>query len=196
MKIREIFEDRIWTFSNFLTLIRIIAAPFLGYFIFLESKTGHPDYICYEIVLLVIIILSDFFDGFLARLMNQVTKLGQFLDPLADKFAGIIALTFLVLYKDFPLWVYILILAREALAVAAGVILFAKKDVDVKPNFFGKLFACCLALVGVAYIFSLDYAFLGITLKQFSIFLVVLFYILGGFQYARTYIRYYIDKKS
>jgi CDP-diacylglycerol--glycerol-3-phosphate 3-phosphatidyltransferase len=196
MKIREIFEDRICTFSNFLTVIRIIAAPFLGYCIYLESKTGYSVYIYYEIVLLVIIIFSDFFDGFLARLMNQVTKLGQFLDPLADKFAGIIALTFLVLYKDFPLWVYILILVREALAVTAGVILFAKKDVDVKPNFFGKLFACSLALVGTAYIFSLDYSFLGITLKQFSVFLVVLFYILGGFQYAKTYIRYYIDKKS
>ena len=196
MKIREIFEDKICTFSNFLTVIRIIAAPFLGYCIYLESKTGYSVYICYEIILLVIIILSDFFDGFLARLMNQVTKLGQFLDPLADKFAGIIALTFMVLYKDFPLWVYILILVREALAVAAGVILFAKRDVDVKPNFFGKLCACSLALAGIAYIFSLDYSFVGITLKQFSVFLVVLFYILGGFLYAKTYIRYYIDKKS
>ncbi len=177
-------------------MIRIIAAPFLGICILLESKTGETEYLYYEAALLAIIIVSDFFDGFLARLMNQVTKLGQFLDPLADKFAGMIALTFLVIYKDFPLWVYILAVAREALAVLAGVILFAKKDVEVKPNFFGKLCATSLALAGTVYIFSLDYSFMGITLKQFSVFLVVLFYILGGILYAKTYTRHYGDKKD
>jgi CDP-diacylglycerol---glycerol-3-phosphate 3-phosphatidyltransferase len=196
MKISEIFEDKIFTFSNFLTVVRIIVAPFLGYCILRESKTGDTEYIYYEVILLAVIIISDFFDGFLARLMNQVTKLGQFLDPLADKFAGIIALTFLVIYKDFPLWVYILAVAREALAVIAGVILFAKKDVEVKPNWFGKLCATSLALAGTLYIFSLDFSYLGISLKQLSVFLVVLFYILGGILYAKTYIRYYVGKND
>ena len=124
MKIREIFQDRILTFSNLLTLIRIIAGPFLGYFIYKESQTGDTEYIMCEMVVVVIIILSDFFDGFFARLMNQVTKLGQYLDPVADKFAALIAMTFLVMYKGFPLWVYILALTREILAVITGIILY------------------------------------------------------------------------
>jgi CDP-diacylglycerol--glycerol-3-phosphate 3-phosphatidyltransferase len=196
MKIREIFQDKILTFSNLLTTIRIIAGPFLGYYIYRESLTGDPQYLAYEIILVFIIVLSDFFDGFLARLMNQVSKLGQFLDPVADKFAGLIALTFLMLFKDFPLWVFVFILAREILVVIAGVILYSKKNVEVKPNWFGKMGAVSLAFAGTVYIASLDYELLGITLKQFSVFLVVLFYVLGGILYVKTYARYYIESKA
>jgi CDP-diacylglycerol---glycerol-3-phosphate 3-phosphatidyltransferase len=196
MKIREIFQDRILTFSNLLTLIRIIAGPFLGYFIYKESQTGDAKYLKYEIIVVVLIILSDFFDGFLARLMNQVTKLGQYLDPVADKFAGLFAMTFLVLFKGFPLWVYILALSRELLALIAGIILYTRIDVEVKPNWFGKLAAVSLAFSGTVYILSLDYELWGITLKQFSIFLIVLFYVLGGILYVKTYARYYLGSKA
>jgi CDP-diacylglycerol--glycerol-3-phosphate 3-phosphatidyltransferase len=176
--------------------MRIFLSPFLGYYIYLESTTGDKVYLYYEIILLAIIIISDFFDGFLARAMNQVTKLGQFIDPLADKFAGIIVLTFLVLYKDFPLWVYILVIAREGLSVIAGAILFSRMNIDVKPNFFGKLYTTSLALAGTLYIFSLDYSFIGITLKQVSIFFIILFYILGWILSIKTYIRYCFGKKA
>lgn len=196
MKIREIFQDKILTFSNLLTTIRIIAGPFLGYYIYKESQTGDSKYLICEITVVVIIILSDFFDGFLARLMNQVSKLGQFLDPVADKLAGLIALTFLMLFKGFPLWVYVLILVREILAVIAGFILYSKKNIEVKPNWFGKMAAVSLAFAGTVYIISLDYELLGITLKHFSIFLVVLFYVLGGIMYIKSYARYCLESKA
>jgi CDP-diacylglycerol--glycerol-3-phosphate 3-phosphatidyltransferase len=148
------------------------------------------------VIVVVIIILSDFFDGFLARMMNQVTKLGQYLDPVADKFAGLFAMTFLVLFKGFPLWVFILALTREVLAVIAGIILYTRVDVEVKPNWFGKLSAVSLAFAGTVYILSLDYELWGITLKQFSILLLVLFYVLGGIKYIKTYARYYLESKA
>jgi CDP-diacylglycerol--glycerol-3-phosphate 3-phosphatidyltransferase len=196
MKIREIFQDRILTFSNLLTIIRIFAGPILGYYIYKESQTGDSKYLMCEVIVVVIIILSDFFDGFLARMMNQVTKLGQYLDPVADKFAGLFAMTFLVLFKGFPLWVFILALTREVLAVIAGIILYTRVDVEVKPNWFGKLSAVSLAFAGTVYILSLDYELWGITLKQFSILLLVLFYVLGGIKYIKTYARYYLESKA
>jgi phosphatidylglycerophosphate synthase len=150
----------------------------------------------YEMIVVVIIILSDFFDGFLARLMNQVTKLGQYLDPVADKFAGLFAMTFLVLFKGFPLWVYILALSRELLALIAGIILYTRIDVEVKPNWFGKMAAVSLAFSGTVYILSLDYELWGITLKQFSTCLIVLFYVLGGILYVKTYARHYFGSKA
>jgi CDP-diacylglycerol--glycerol-3-phosphate 3-phosphatidyltransferase len=196
MKIREIFQDRILTFSNLLTIIRIFAGPILGYYIYKESQTGDSKYLMCEVIVVIIIILSDFFDGFLARMMNQVTKLGQYLDPVADKFAGLFAMTFLVLFKGFPLWVFILALTREVLAVIAGIILYTRVDVEVKPNWFGKLSAVSLAFAGTVYILSLDYELWGITLKQFSILLLVLFYVLGGIKYIKTYARYYLESKA
>lgn len=196
MEIRKIFQDKVLTFSNLLTMVRIIAGPILGYFIYKESKSGDSIYLLYELIVVCVIILSDFFDGFLARLMNQVTKLGQFLDPVADKIAALTAMTFLVLFKGFPLWVYVLALTRELLAFIAGVVLYSKMDVEVKPNFFGKLCAVALAFTGTVYIASLDYELWGISLKNFSIFLVVLLYALGGIEYVRTYARYYFEKKA
>jgi CDP-diacylglycerol---glycerol-3-phosphate 3-phosphatidyltransferase len=196
MKIREIFEDKIFTISNLLTLVRIVAAPFLGYVIYKENLTGDTGYIWYEMGVVVIIILSDFLDGTLARLMSQVSQLGRYLDPLADKFSGLFAMIFLVLYKGFPLWVLIIALARKVLALIAGILLYVKDDVQVRPNIFGKMCAVSMAFSGMIYIVSLDYSFMGITLKHFSIFLVLLFYILGGIMYIKTYTRDYLDKKA
>ncbi|OHD68767.1 MAG: hypothetical protein A2W19_10920 [Spirochaetes bacterium RBG_16_49_21] len=175
-------------------MTRIILAPFLGYFIYKESITGDSIYLACELGIVAAIIISDFFDGFFARMMNQVTKLGQFLDPVADKFAVIIAFTFLVLYKDFPLWIYLLASIREVAAVLIGAVLFSKRDIEVKPNFIGKLGVSSIALAGTVYILSLDYSYRGITLKQFTLFLVVLFYILGGLLYIKTYIRHCFEK--
>ena len=44
MKVREIFQDKIITVSNLLTVIRIFAAPFLGYFMYKEYQTGDTGY--------------------------------------------------------------------------------------------------------------------------------------------------------
>ncbi len=196
MQVREIFKDRIFTISNMLTALRIVLGPLLGYFIYKESVTGDPFYLKCEVAVVVGIILSDFFDGKLARWMNQVTKLGQYMDPIADKFAALIAMTFLVLFKGFPLWVYIFALAREILAVIAGILLYMKRDIEVRPNIFGKLCAGALAFSGAVYVMNLDYAVGGVTLKQFSIFLVVMFYVLGGVLYVKTYARSRREKKA
>jgi CDP-diacylglycerol---glycerol-3-phosphate 3-phosphatidyltransferase len=196
MKVREIFQDRIITLSNLLTLMRIFAAPILGYFIYKENQTGDTGYIWYEMGVVVLIIMTDFLDGTLARLMNQVSKLGQYMDPVADKFAGLLAMLFLVLYKGFPLWVLVIALAREVLAVSAGVFLYLRDDIQVRPNVFGKMCAVSMALCGAIYIISLDYSWRGVSLKHFSVFLLLLFYGLGGILYIKTYARQYFGKKA
>jgi CDP-diacylglycerol---glycerol-3-phosphate 3-phosphatidyltransferase len=196
MKVKEIFQDRIVTVSNFLTILRILVAPVLGYFIYKEHQSGDAVYVWYEMAVVVIIVLSDFLDGTLARLMNQVSQLGRYLDPIADKFSGLIAMMFLTLYKGFPIWVLVLALMREILAVIAGIVLYVKGDIQVRPNVFGKMCAVSMALCGTVYIISIDCSFMGISLKHFSIFLMLLFYGLGGMLYIKTYAKDYFDTKA
>jgi cardiolipin synthase len=69
------------TVPNLLTLSRILAVPIL---VFLLWKPGWYDY-AVTFVLYCIVGITDYFDGYLARSQGQISRLGQFLDPIADK---------------------------------------------------------------------------------------------------------------
>ena len=66
---------------NLLTLSRIFAVPIL---VFLLWKPAPYDY-AITFVLYCIVGITDYFDGYLARAQGQISRLGQFLDPIADK---------------------------------------------------------------------------------------------------------------
>ena len=66
---------------NLLTLSRILAVPIL---VFLLWKPAPWDY-AITFVLYCIVGITDYFDGYLARAQGQISRLGQFLDPIADK---------------------------------------------------------------------------------------------------------------
>jgi CDP-diacylglycerol--glycerol-3-phosphate 3-phosphatidyltransferase/cardiolipin synthase len=70
------------TLPNILTLSRIFAVPLLGFFLWWPDwKLGY----LIGFALYCVIAITDFFDGYLARAQGTVSKLGQFLDPIADK---------------------------------------------------------------------------------------------------------------
>jgi CDP-diacylglycerol--glycerol-3-phosphate 3-phosphatidyltransferase len=69
------------TLPNLLTLSRILAVPIL---VFLLWKPAPWDYLI-TFVLYCLVGITDYFDGYLARAQGQISRLGQFLDPIADK---------------------------------------------------------------------------------------------------------------
>jgi len=70
------------TLPNLLTLSRILAVPFLGFLLWWpEWNVGYAA----AFVLYSLIAFTDYLDGYLARAQGTVSKLGQFLDPIADK---------------------------------------------------------------------------------------------------------------
>lgn len=188
MKIRDLFKENIFTVSNFLTILRIAALPFIVYNMNLESITGDSRYSLYALLFFIIVIFSDFFDGLLARSFNQESKLGQFLDPVADKICLIIVGSSLIFYKGLPLWIFAVIIAREIFVVVSAVLLFYKKDVEVKPNIFGKLGVAFMSLTAVLYFISCSYRLFDlIEAKELSAYLTLIFYITGSFLYVKTY---------
>jgi CDP-diacylglycerol--glycerol-3-phosphate 3-phosphatidyltransferase len=74
-------EQRMLSIPNLLTLSRILAVPIL---VFLLWRPAPVDY-AITFVLYCIVGITDYFDGYLARAQGQISKLGQFLDPIADK---------------------------------------------------------------------------------------------------------------
>lgn len=130
-------KSQFWTAPNQLTLLRLIFIPF----VIINVFDGHW---AWALALLIAAGLSDGFDGLLARVLNQRTMLGQYLDPIADKM--LLSSLFLVLsfVKKIP-WKYtVLVFSRDVLIVATCVVLYATVGFrDFRPSIFGKLNTVC-----------------------------------------------------
>lgn len=179
MTLRELFTYRIFTVSNVLSLSRIFLLPLLWYTMQLEDFDLSNKY---SIGILMFMILTDYLDGLLARKLGQETPLGQYLDPVADKFAIVGGLALLVWYRSFPAWVVIFIFIREVLGTWLGGFLLIKRNVLGKPNYWGKFGVGFCALAGVFYLLRLPYA-------EYSIVPIVVTFIGGIIVYSRTYWR-------
>ena len=114
-RIRCQFEElkgkkHVMTIPNMITTSRILASPVLGIAIAYDMKA-------LALGGCVVFAFSDWLDGYLAKKLNQMTVLGAFLDPLADKFM-IGSLTVGLLYKDMiPLPLAVVIIGRDVALV-------------------------------------------------------------------------------
>jgi len=94
---------------NVITIIRLFLVPVFVYFAFKGTDTGR----LIALVTFVVASLSDIVDGYIARKRGLVTRLGEFLDPLADKILVLAALVFLIENRTFPVIVALVIFFRE-----------------------------------------------------------------------------------
>jgi len=98
--------------SNVLTISRILVIPIILFFIYLES----PFYGWLAFLLFCLAGITDYFDGYIARLRNEVSNLGTFLDPIADKLlvsSVILILTSKEIITDWETIPALIILLRE-----------------------------------------------------------------------------------
>ena len=117
---------------NSLTILRILLIPvYVGLLIY-ERFDG-------AMIVLLVAGVTDALDGTIARAANQRTRLGAFLDPLADKLlltSGFVTLSTIHLI---PSWVTILVVSRDAmLLLGTAVAQFTESNIDIAPTFFGK----------------------------------------------------------
>ena len=102
-----------WTLPNILTVLRLLAAPGVAVMFLYFHRPG-ADWLA--LLLFVVAAITDWFDGYLARLWQQETKLGAMLDPIADKAMVVIALLVITGYSGMDPWLILpatLILFRE-----------------------------------------------------------------------------------
>ncbi len=98
--------------SNFLTLIRIAIIPIIVLCIYLKS----PFFGWTALILFCLASITDYFDGYLARIRDEVTNFGTFLDPIADKLlvaAVLLILTSKGIIADWETIPALIILLRE-----------------------------------------------------------------------------------
>lgn len=171
---------------NRVTLARIILVPVFMVFLLLEIPAGnqiipHQDLVAAGIFILAA--ATDGLDGYIARKRGQVTVLGKFMDPLADKLLVSAALISLVQMGDVPAWVAWTILGREfavtglrALAAADGQVIAASKLGKVKT--VSQVVSISLILVD-----DFPFSLWGIHLGQPLLYVALFFTLVSGVDY-------------
>ncbi|MFN3954589.1 MAG: CDP-diacylglycerol--glycerol-3-phosphate 3-phosphatidyltransferase [Pararhodobacter sp.] len=102
-----------WTIPNILTTMRLLAAPGVAV-MFLYFARPWADW--FALVLFLSAAITDYFDGYLARLWKQESRIGAMLDPIADKAMVVIALLVITGYSGMDPWLILpatVILFRE-----------------------------------------------------------------------------------
>lgn len=114
-------KSPVFNLPNILTYARIAAVPLVGLCFFLEGRLQSSDFARWTaLAIFVAASLTDFLDGYLARIWKQTSNIGRMLDPIADKL--LVATCLLLLAADtehtiagWSLWAAIIILCREIL---------------------------------------------------------------------------------
>ena len=155
---------------NSITALRIALIPF--FILVLSLKIPYK-----EIVVTVVFVglaLSDSLDGYIARRTGQVTDLGKFMDPLADKLLITAALIFLI-GRGVEAWMAFVIIAREFLVTGLR-IMAIKNKIVIKASSLGKLKTISQIIGVVAVIMNLYFAW-------WFMLIAVLFTIVSGLDY-------------
>jgi CDP-diacylglycerol--glycerol-3-phosphate 3-phosphatidyltransferase len=130
-----------------ITFVRVFLIPVF----FIVLLWGFPGSRWVALAIFIVAGLTDYLDGYVARHCNQVTNLGRFLDPLADKLLVTAALLVFVEWGQMPAWCVMLVLAREfavtglrLVAVEGGRVIAAAWSGKIKTSV--SLLAICLML--------------------------------------------------
>ncbi len=153
MQVQEtaVQTNRILTMPNVLSMLRLLGVP-----VFLWLVLG-PQADGWAVVLLFVAGATDYFDGKIARATGQISRLGQLLDPLADRLYILATLIGLVVRDIVPLWFALILIARDLVLAITLIPLRRRGVVGLPVTFLGKaatfnlLYALPLLLLGASY---------------------------------------------
>ncbi len=143
--------NRVLTVPNLISFLRICSIPYLAWLI-------TKNHMILALIVLAISAFSDCIDGYIARRWNQVSKLGQILDPIADRLLIIFSTIALAIARIIPWWALALVVLRDVI-MAALVVLLAQHDYGPLPvNFVGKAGTALimLAIVSLMIVYAVN----------------------------------------
>lgn len=144
---------RFWTIPNALSLVRLVLVLPITVFLWRDGPLG------WLVALVLLAILTDWFDGRIARWTHTVSDWGKVIDPIADKFAAVLtvsALTFRPVEPQLPLWFFGLVVGRDLAIVLGGTLLVQRSGRVVMSAWAGKAATLWLALTILSVILKAD----------------------------------------
>ncbi|TLP37661.1 CDP-diacylglycerol--glycerol-3-phosphate 3-phosphatidyltransferase [Arcobacter arenosus] len=171
---------------NTLALFRIALAPLMLWFLVDRDSTifanFHSSWLDYFAGLIFVIAsVTDFFDGYIARAWNQMTKLGGILDPLADKMLMLAGFLGLMVIDRASAWAVFLILSREFFITGLRVVAVAEGK-SVASTMAGKVKT-------VVQMIAIGFLIMNWPFATELLWLAVVLTIYSGYEYTRDYFK-------
>ncbi len=172
---------------NRLTILRILLVPvFIASLLYFTPEK--PFFYFIAVGTFLFACITDGVDGYLARRMNEKTKLGSYMDPIADKLlllSGFLCLSLmnhLPSEMRVPAWVTIPIISRDVIILLGALIVFITTgSLKAKPLFIGKLTTVAQMLTLLLSLFAMP-----LVLREIFYFLVVGLTFFSGILYIRV----------
>jgi len=179
-------KEKVLNLPNALAVFRIALAPLMLWF-FIDRDNSifshwHPSWLDYFAGLIFVIAsITDFFDGFIARQWNQMTKLGGILDPLADKMLVLAGFIGLMVIDRASAWAVFIILSREFFITGLRVVA-ADEGKNVSSTMAGKI-KTVVQMIAIGFLimnwpFATELLWLAVVLTVYS-----------GYEYIRDYFK-------
>jgi len=143
-----VVTDRIFTLPNLLSIARLFGVPLFLWLVLVPEADG------WALLVLMLSGFTDYLDGWLARTLNQTSKLGQILDPVADRLYILAVVIGLALRDIIPWWLAVLLPMRDVFLFSLVPFLRTRGYSALPVHFLGKaatanlLYAFPLLLLG------------------------------------------------
>lgn len=124
-------SDAILTVPNVITVVRFLGTPVFVWLVLARQEYG------WGVFALALMGSTDWIDGFVARKLNQTSKLGRIMDPVADRVALVAVMITMVIAGLLPLWLLLLLLIPDVVLLSATLYFF-RGDADLKVTLLGK----------------------------------------------------------
>jgi cardiolipin synthase len=129
----ELAHDRgVWTIPNAISLARLAGIPVFLWLLLSEDRPLAAG------ILFAVLGATDWVDGYIARQFDQGSEIGKILDPVSDRIMLIAGAVGLLISGDVPIWVGVLVLAREALLSVVTLVLAAAGARRIDVQWVGK----------------------------------------------------------
>ena len=128
----EPVSDRIFTIPNLISFARLCLVPV--FFVLIVNQ-----YDVWAAIVFGIAATTDFVDGQVARRTHSVSKLGQLLDPIVDRVLMITGVVGVFLTGRLPLWIIIVVVARDALVLGGGAYMLFVRHIRIPVIYLGKV---------------------------------------------------------